>query len=797
MTLRHPASWVALLFVLGSSSLAAQETLIGHWPFDELIEGTTPDVSRHGHHGKVFGAELVEGMHGKALRFNGEDEYVALGNLGEYEAVTIAFWMRPEQRVAATGASADSGEAARLQGLVTSDAWEPGVFHIPFGRRIVDVYYHQGGSYRGRLESARLKYGAWYHVAIVADTRSRELRLFLNGQEHAYDRIDHYTGPVRLLDQVVGREGDTRYFRGTIDEVRIYRVALSPTQVAALCPDAAPIAGRDTRNHRHGFQIPNRNYCDMPYMVVTGDGNWLCTMTTGDGHEGTTGQHIVSTISKDQGRTWSPLTEIEPADGVEASWAVPMVTPYGRVYVFYTYNGDGVRTLPGQTTGIRSDTHGWYCYRFSDDHGRTWSNERYRLPMRVTACDHGNEWKGAVQMFWGIDKPSSVAGRTLFAFTKLARYFLQDGEGWVFYSDNLLVERDPGKLRWELRPEGEHGVRHPDFGSVQEEHNLVPLDENGHLYMVYRTTHGYPAHSYSDDWGKTWTVPEYMTYTPGGRQMKTPRACPKLWRCENGKYLFWFHNHSGEGFRPRNPAWIAGGEVRDGRLYWSQPEILLYDLEPNTVMSYPDLIEQDGRYWVTETQKTVARVHEIDPTLLAGLWSQGKVKKVAQRGLLFEGGAGSAAIPDQIDLDTSGGVTIDVWVTLEDAAPGQVLVDTRNAEGEGLALITTEENTVRLELSDGKSKTLASCDAGVLSPGKRQHLVAIVDAGPQIVSFVVDGQLCDGGSERRSGWTRYAQPIADVTGNGKVQVATVVHKVRLYSRYLRTSEAIANYHAGF
>ncbi len=42
-------------------------------------------------------------------------------------------------------------------------------------------------------------------------------------------------------------------------------------------------------------------------------------------------------------------------------------------------------------------------------------------------------------------------------------------------------------------------------------------------------------------------------------------------------------------------------------------------------MSYPDLIEQDGRYWITETQKTVARVHSVDPELLEGLWKQGTV----------------------------------------------------------------------------------------------------------------------------------------------------------------------------
>jgi len=78
---------------------------------------------------------------------------------------------------------------------------------------------------------------------------------------------------------------------------------------------------------------------------------------------------------------------------------------------------------------------------------------------------------------------------------------------------------------------------------------------------------------------------------------------------------------------------------KESSIHWSQPEIVLYDTDPKNClfdpktrmpgpglgMSYPDLIEQDGRYWITETQKTVARVHSVDPELLEGLWKQGTV----------------------------------------------------------------------------------------------------------------------------------------------------------------------------
>ncbi len=570
------------------------------------------------------------------------------------------------------------------------------------------------------------------------------------------------------------------------------------TTIACLCfamlATASRTAGEDLRNIDTGRRIPDQGYCDQPYVVVTGDGHWLCTLTTGPGHEGQGGQHVVSTISSDRGKTWSPLVDIEPTDGPEASWVVPLVTPGGRVYAFYTYNGDKVYQLPGEEKKIRADVHGWYAMKYSDDHGKTWSAQRYRIPMRATECDRTNDWQGRVQMFWGIDKPKVDDGAVYFAFTKLGRYFLAEGEGWLYRSDNLLTEPHVDRIRWQLLPDGERGIRAPEFGSVQEEHNLVPLGD-GRLFCVYRTTMGYPCHVYSSDGGRTWTKPEPMTYTPGGQTVKQNRACPKLWRCANGKFLFWYHLHDGRSYSDRNPAWITGGTVVDGKIHWSQAEILLYHDDPKTRMSYPDLIEQDGRYFVTETQKTVARVHEIDKTLLEGLWSQGTVKTVARKGLLLEATAGKTQLPGTLDVAQCGGLSLDLWLSLGDLSAGQSLIDTRKADGRGIALTTTDRGTLEIRLSDGTTQATWDCDPGRLKPGKRHHVVATMDAGPRIITFVIDGRLCDGGTSRRFGWGRFRGALGDVGGSGEVRVAPAVESLRLYRRYLRTSEAVGNFHA--
>jgi hypothetical protein len=179
-----------------------------------------------------------------------------------------------------------------------------------------------------------------------------------------------------------------------------------------------------------------------------------------------------------------------------------------------------------------------------------------------------------------------------------------------------------------------------------------------------------------------------------------------VWRCKNGKYLFWFHNHSGKSFEDRNPAWVSGGVLRDGRIHWSQPEILLYADDPKTRMSYPDLVEQDGKYWVSETQKSVARIHPLDTALLEGMWNQAENKTVARKGLVLDADVkalanGKAILPSPLEVAHTGGVSLDLWLRLDSFDASQIILDGRDENGQGIALTTGDSGALRLELSDG------------------------------------------------------------------------------------------------
>ena len=556
----------------------------------------------------------------------------------------------------------------------------------------------------------------------------------------------------------------------------------------------------DWRHISNGQKIFKHGYCDQPYIVTTKDGTWVCTFTTSPGHEGENLQYIASTYSFDQGRTWSAPVEIEsPSQGKEASWAMPLVTKFDRIYVFYTYNGDGIRHLP-DGTAIRADTHGWYCYRYSDDKGKTWS-KRFRLKMRKTACDRNNDFKGEVQMFWGIGKPVSKDNNVWFSFTKLGKYFLEKSEGWIYYSDNILTERDVSKINWQLLPEGDIGIKSPELGSVQEEFNFQPMNIENGLYCIYRTTLGQPAHSYSYDNGKTWSEPELLNYA-NGMPLRNPRACPRLWKCKNGKYLLWYHNNGGNDFSHRNPAWVSGGIEKNGKIYWSQPEILIHGPDRSYTtgrFSYPDLVEEEGKYWISTTQKTTATIHEVPAEFFEMLWGQFNEPKTTSsrpyKSVEILSITKDLRLSEPIEMN-SNGFAMDFWLKI-DAFRDTLLFEGALSAETKMNLHLMRNGLLQFVIKNKLGTMRLTSDAHRFEKGKTHHVAIILDSNAKICYMLIDGNICDGGGSKTFGFSW----LGDELLGEEIQSLAIkerfggIKRLRFYFDRMFTSDFVDVYHA--
>jgi len=358
-----------------------------------------------------------------------------------------------------------------------------------------------------------------------------------------------------------------------------------------------------------GSIMMDTGYSDMPYMVVLPNGEILSTLTVSDGKEGNDDQHIVIMISADGGYTWGTPIPLEPADGPEASWAMPYLDG-NRVYVFYNYNVRDVRywQLNDNDKRPRVDLLGELAVRYSDDYGLTWS-DRVIVPIPRTQIDAENGFNGEETIFWLAGAPVKIGGYIYMGLSKGGfseiGNILPQTEGFLLRTTNPL---DPDS--YELLPEGERGFTNPDkFNSVSEETSLVEIGEGG-IYVVFRTTTGKLAQAVSMDNGQTWQT-DWARYTDG-RPVNNPRAKAKVFRLNNGTYILWFHDNDNRSWFNRNPVFLSCGVQTQNGLRWGEPLKILFDPDPEVRISYPSFVEYNGQFLISATNKSTARVFHFD-----------------------------------------------------------------------------------------------------------------------------------------------------------------------------------------
>ncbi|MCK5811420.1 MAG: exo-alpha-sialidase [Clostridiales bacterium] len=559
----------------------------------------------------------------------------------------------------------------------------------------------------------------------------------------------------------------------------------------------------DWRNSKNSYEIPSMNYSDQPYIIKNNENVILCSMTTGSGDEGVNGQKVITQRSLDLGKTWQDLRLLEENDAPENSYSVLLKTKFGRVYCFYNFNKDNLRKLkadnPPYTDGFcyRVDSQGYYVFRYSDDFGLTWSKKRYEVPIKNFLIDLENPYNGEIQFFWNVGKPLIDNDDAYLSIHKVGGFginFFTRSEGVLIKASNIMIEKNVESIQFETLPKGDIGIKTPiGGGPIAEEQSYVKLND-GSYFTVFRTTDGKSAYSYSRDKGKSWEPSKYMP-------IKHPRAANFVWKLSNDKYLYWFHNHGGKGYLGRNPAWCLLGEEINGYINWSQPEILIYDDDPQIRMSYPDFIEIDNKYFITMTNKDKASIIEIDNTFIKTICNFSKMNKKITSNLIFEATNKKCEFPiipkmsmmnvneiNRKSKDLKQGFTIELLlngITLDEE-----LVNTIDESGQGMKIIRKNKQ-IEFTMSDGMYTNLHICNEKVQDIGNN-HIAIIVDGGPKIISSILNGKFNDG-KVRQYGFSRFSPYFTNCNGKTFINLGKSVKKMRIYDRALLTCEVVGNF----
>jgi hypothetical protein len=256
---------------------------VSRWALDEGSGTTAADTGSSGSSCALQGAAWGPGAFGSGLAFGGTPStasHVAMSaGLGDLvDTFTISFWARPEAThvvdvESTTGITAFSGHRfayAPVQGGTTWGAGNAGV-GVSVATNGVSVYEHSDG-YLPAVLVHTAPLSGWTHVAVVYE--GRRPRLYVNGvrvrsRESASAYAVH-AGTDALGGMAYG------WFRGGLDDVRVFPAALSDEQIDLL---AMRIDGRHTDAELERLAGLSRRalapYAGDAPPYVSSDGGWL------------------------------------------------------------------------------------------------------------------------------------------------------------------------------------------------------------------------------------------------------------------------------------------------------------------------------------------------------------------------------------------------------------------------------------------------------------------------------------------------------------------------------------------
>ena len=236
---------VPLLISIGISYAQLSDGLIAYYPFN----GNADDASGNGYHGIVNGAIPTSDRLGNvnsAYYLNGLDNYIQcpVPNASQLNNFTVAFWLKYEwqpHRIWIIHFGFDD--------LVATYEGENRGFHsliTVIGEWGFQQGYTQAGFFSGSQNSFNLTslQGQWIHLVTVYNASANVLKSYINGALIDTDNISFNSPSLQDYPLFIGKISPLwptdSYFKGDIDEVRIYNRALSDLEVQELSQLGGP-----------------------------------------------------------------------------------------------------------------------------------------------------------------------------------------------------------------------------------------------------------------------------------------------------------------------------------------------------------------------------------------------------------------------------------------------------------------------------------------------------------------------------------------------------------------------------
>ena len=245
--------------VAADESQVSREGLAAYFSFNEGSGDIAHDYSGNNNDGMINGATWVDGISGKALSFNGVNDYVSLPTsiLGNWNSLTYSVWVKVPLYSGSGWPSFIGGYSTNFINNDNIGIW------TDTGTLLIEVDTDTGNY--GTNGEISIPWDTWFHAAMVYDGSS--LTEYVNGVRGRSIPASGYLKNVAELN--LGQHGSGMYYLdGLIDEVYIFSRALSEDEIKNLYGLSPLSEKEDNRDNKAADRSPLSLVIDKKYVPI-------------------------------------------------------------------------------------------------------------------------------------------------------------------------------------------------------------------------------------------------------------------------------------------------------------------------------------------------------------------------------------------------------------------------------------------------------------------------------------------------------------------------------------------------